>query len=62
MEFEELYPNRDLPKFSWLQVTGDSAADFSLSAEFRLIVSEKALRLLRCFIIENALIEPANEP
>jgi hypothetical protein len=62
VEFEELYPNRGLPKFCWLQVIGDSAADFSLSAESHLVVSEEALRMLQCFIIENALVESANAP
>ncbi len=58
-EFEELHPDRELPGFFWLQVDGDGAADFALSADHRLEVSERALELLRRFQIDNALVDPA---
>jgi hypothetical protein len=57
-EFEEMYPDRDLPEFLWLQVDYAPAADISISADGRLDVSERALELLRRFSIENAVVEP----
>lgn len=62
VEFEDLYPGRDLPNFCWLQVIGDSSADFSLSAESHLIVSEEALRMIQRFIVDNAIVRPVNAP
>lgn len=62
-EFEELYPGRVLPEFQWLKATGRGPhADFRLSPDFRLDISDRALELLRRFNINNALLEPAPSP
>jgi hypothetical protein len=47
-EFEDRYPQRVLPRFSWLQVRGQAGRDdFGLSAAGDLVVSERALTVLR---------------
>jgi hypothetical protein len=43
-EFEDFFPNRTLPNFVWLQVIGKARHDdFGLSANHRLIVSQRVL-------------------
>ena len=47
-QFEDLYPNRELPKFVWLQVTGNAGRDdFGLSTTHSLVVSERILVILK---------------
>jgi hypothetical protein len=47
-EFEDFFPNRQLPHFAWLQVIGKAGQDdFGLSASHRLVVSQRVLDLLR---------------
>src|SRR5688500_9298286 len=47
-QFEELYPGRRLPAFSWLQIFGTACHDdFGLAEDGRLVVSEAALQALR---------------
>jgi hypothetical protein len=47
-EFRERYPDRSLPKFLRLNVTGTPRKDdFGVGDDLRLVVSEKALNLLR---------------
>jgi hypothetical protein len=59
-EFLELYPDRDLPEFQWLDVHGKAYADdFGLEAPARLIVSEDALTCLRRGSLEHCEISPA---
>lgn len=61
-EFEDLYPNRQLPEFLWLRVFGRPGIDdFGLIKPARLIVSERALALLTSFGIANAIVEPFEE-
>lgn len=56
--FVMLYPNVQLPKFYWAKIVGNSLkSDFSIGADFRLIVSKRAFDLLSRFSIKNALIE-----
>ncbi len=51
-EFRELYPDRIIPEFAWLHVVGKSGRDdFGTDAEGRLVVSEKALLLLKNFAL-----------
>jgi hypothetical protein len=46
----ELYGDRPLPAFSWLQITGLTGKDdFGLSASGCLIVSERIMNLLNAF-------------
>jgi hypothetical protein len=62
--FEDLYPERDLPRFRWLIVDGQQNDDFSLADSLRLEVSDRALDLLRTHAIDHAIIEtvPLYEP
>jgi hypothetical protein len=49
----------DLPKFQWLQLTGrPEVDDFGASANGSLVVSERALAVLRQGTLENCDIEP----
>ena len=58
-EFREMYPARELPNLCWLKVTGVAGKnDFGIAPDLRLVVSEKALDVLRPFGIQHALIEP----
>jgi len=46
-EFRTLQPDAKLPVFVWLQVIGTPGKDdFSLSADFRLVISDRALNTL----------------
>jgi hypothetical protein len=57
-EFGEMYPQRELPPFRWLQVNGiPGRDDFGIADDLRLVVSEKVLDVLRPFGIQHALIE-----
>jgi len=51
--FEELYPNTELPGFKWLKIDGDNSKDFSLNSENLLLVSKSALDLISQFSIIN---------
>jgi len=56
-QFQELYPNRQLPKFVWLRVEGTAGQDdFAIAPDGRLVVSERALAVLRALGISQALI------
>jgi hypothetical protein len=57
-EFQELYPGRTPPEFRWLKITGeDRDADFSLTPDFRLEVSSRALNVLKKFKLAHVTIE-----
>ena len=57
-QFDELYPGRQLPKFTWVKVLGrPGIEDFGLAADHRLVVSERALNVLRQFGLAQAIIE-----
>lgn len=57
-QFIELYPNRNLPDFFWLKVTGKAGqSDFGLSEDFRLVISEQAKRLLERHQLKYAELE-----
>lgn len=56
-QFDELNPHRDLPRFDWLKVEGEAGRDdFGIACDGRLVVSERALELLKDLGISNALI------
>lgn len=56
--FQELYPDRELPGFHWLKVSGRVGEDdFGLAEDHRLVVSERALDRLRTCKIDNCDIE-----
>jgi hypothetical protein len=47
-EFKELHPKLELPDFFWLTIHGKAGPDdFGIATDNRLVVSEKALALLR---------------
>jgi hypothetical protein len=47
-QFEDLYPNTELPEFVWLQIKGVAGVDdFGLSPKHLLIVSQAALSVLK---------------
>lgn len=47
-QFQELYPNKELPKFVWLKIVGVIGVDdLSISEDHMLIASYKALEVLR---------------
>lgn len=57
-QFMELYPNRELPEFTWLKVKGRAGADdFGISGDYRLVVSERVMRCLRKFNMNNCIIK-----
>jgi hypothetical protein len=61
-EFLELASRHPLPEFRWLKITGkDRNADFRLTPDFRLEVSNRALEILKRFKLEHAEIEPAEK-
>lgn len=58
-EFEELYPDTQLPSFRWLRVTAHAGtADFGIGPDYRLVVSTGALTILERFELKQAGREP----
>lgn len=57
--FEDRYPGRRLPKFVWLQVFGEPGKDdFGIRANINLVVSERALDVLKRLQLIHASITP----
>lgn len=47
-QFREACPGVELPRFVWLRATGVAGVDdFAVGPDFRLVVSEKALRVIQ---------------
>ncbi|SRR5258708_4182196 len=58
-QFKELYPNRSLPKFVWLRITGRPGRDdFGTAPDGRLVASERVIEVLKELGIPNALVTP----
>jgi hypothetical protein len=58
-QFDDLYPGRALPSFVWLKPSGMLAVDdFSCAKDGRLVVSDRALGVLKVEGVSNASIEP----
>lgn len=56
-EFQDLHPERQLPKFFWLRVEGRAGQeDFGIASDARLVVSDRAIEVLRVFGISQALL------
>lgn len=52
--FRDHFPERQLPQFAWLDVTGKVGVDdFSVDVDGRLVVSESALDALKAMQLEN---------
>ncbi|MDY7228976.1 hypothetical protein [Hyalangium rubrum] len=59
-EFQELFPGRTLPEFRWLKITGENRdADFWLTPDHRLEISNRAREVLRKFTLAHAELEAA---
>jgi len=57
-QFEELYPNRKLPPFTWLKPEGKAGQDdIGAAADGRIVVSQRVLEVLCNLGIPNALVE-----
>ena len=55
--FNELYPERELPRFVWIRIEGKpSEDDFGIASDARLVVSERALKVLKHLGIAHAII------
>jgi hypothetical protein len=53
-QFHELYPDRELPVFAWLYITGTAGIDdFGIDREGRLVVSEKAIGVLKTMRLDH---------
>jgi hypothetical protein len=60
-QFEDLYPNRQLPGFKWLKISGRSGLDdFGLMNDFRLVISQRVLDLLKLHGLKNAIVDAFN--
>ena len=60
-QFQEVYPDRTIPPFRWLQVTGAAERDdFGLRAG-HLVVSERGLSCLRSFTLSHADVDTVAE-
>lgn len=52
--FRELYPDREVPRFLWLEATGRVGVDdFAVTEDGRLVVSESALTVLKKSQLRN---------
>ena len=61
--FEEIHPDRELPEFAWLRVVGRPAIDdFGLSSDHRLVVSQRALDVLKSFRLDHCDTEEYEVP
>jgi len=57
-QFRELCPSRHVPPFRWLRITGEASIDdFGRSNEHLLVVSDRALAVLRQFTLNECEIE-----
>ena len=57
--FQELVPDLKLPKFVWLQIDGiPGQDDFGIGKAPGLVISERALEVLKGLGISNALVTP----
>ena len=58
VQFQNIYPDRVLPKFRWLKVFGRAGVDdLGLASDSRLVVSDRVLNVLKPLGISNALIQ-----
>ena len=57
--FDDLYGARELPQFHWMIIDGQpNADDFGLAKDLRLVVSERALNVLKCAGVDHAEVVP----
>jgi hypothetical protein len=54
-QFDDLYPHRELPEFVWLKIEGmPGRDDFGTTSDMLLVVSERALAVLKASGIAHA--------
>lgn len=59
--FEEFYPNKQLPNFVWLKVTGIAGNnDFGINDKYRLIVSSNVLAVIKNHVLGGCEVEVYN--
>lgn len=59
--FNELYPNKKLPDFVWLQVVGKAGVgDFGIDKDLKLVVSSAAHSVLQEHFLNDCEIEEIN--
>jgi hypothetical protein len=57
--FDQMQPDTELPSFVWLQIDGKAGRDdFGLATGYDLIVSQRALDILKKFRLAYATISP----
>jgi len=57
--FEAFHPGRQLPEFIWLKIAGKPGADdFGIVGNGELIVSAKALTVLKSFHLNHCDVTP----
>ena len=57
--FRELYPDRELPRFFWMQVHGQAGIDdIGLGADYRLVISADVLGILKQYTLQQCDVEP----
>ena len=57
----ELYPGATLPEFKWLVIEGEAyKSDFGMNDELALVVSDRALSVLRQGKLAHCDVEKAN--
>ncbi len=57
-QFRDIYPDRKLPKFVWLKADGKAGHDdFGIAPICRLVISKRALDVLRSLGISHARVE-----
>jgi hypothetical protein len=61
--FEEIHRVREMPEFAWLKIVGRAGADdFGLSPDHRLVVSQRALDVLKVVKLDNCDTEEYEVP
>ena len=59
-QFHELYPGRTLPEFVWLKISGTAGKDdFGMDGDLKLVVSERALVVVRSRTLAGCVVERA---
>ena len=64
-EFDDVSPGLQLPRFAWLQVAGKAGQDdfgIAPAPDFRLVISQRVLDLLKSMGVSNASIKEFERP
>jgi hypothetical protein len=62
-QFEDFHGDMKLPPFVWMKVDGEAGRDdFWMTEGVQLVVSERALEVLKALGVPGALIEPFDDP